>query len=123
MKTYNFDSLSIDIELKELLGVKIEIIHFRGRIGNQNSYQVAEEMMTHLDSSIPNIIIGLKQLEYINSQGLAFLLSLIRRVEGLNGRFIIGGVNQMIETIIQLVEVSDQVVIVSSIDDALSLWK
>ena len=45
------------------------------------------------------MIIGLKNLEYLNSQGLAFLISLIKRVEDLGGVFLIGGVNKLIETI------------------------
>lgn len=123
MKTYSYDSLSITHEVLNTPGGLVEILVFTGRIGNQNSFQISEELMPHLDSNISNLIVGLKNLEYINSQGLAFLLSLIKRVEKLGGKFIVGGVNQMIETIIQLVEVSDQVVILPSMDDALAVWK
>ena len=59
----------------------------------------------------------------MNSQGLAFLISLIKRVEELGGVCLIGGVNKLIETIIQLVEVSDQVIIFPSMEEALASWK
>ena len=123
MSTITYDSLLIDYEIKEINDKKIEVIIFTGRIGNQNSFQISEEFYDLLDHSIPNMIIGLKDLEYLNSQGLAFLLSLIKRVEELGGVFLIGGVNKLIETIIQLVEVSDQVIIFPSMDDALASWK
>lgn len=123
MATITYDSLVIDYEIKEINNSKVEVLIFEGRIGNQNSYQVSEDLYNQLDHSIPNILLGLKKLEYINSQGLAFLLSLIKRVEEHGGAFVIGGVNQLIETIIQLVEVSDQVVIFPSMEDALSNWK
>jgi anti-anti-sigma factor len=123
MSTITYDSLLIDYEIKEINDKKIEVLIFTGRIGNQNSFQISEEFYDQLDHSIPNMIIGLKDLEYLNSQGLAFLLSLIKRVEDLGGVFLIGGVNKLIETIIQLVEVSDQVIIFPSMDDALASWK
>jgi len=123
MSTITYDSLLIDYEIKEINDKKIEVLIFTGRIGNQNSFQISEEFYDLLDHSIPNMIIGLKDLEYLNSQGLAFLLSLIKRVEDLGGVFLIGGVNKLIETIIQLVEVSDQVIIFPSMDDALASWK
>jgi anti-anti-sigma factor len=123
MSTITYDSLLIDYEIREINDKKIEVIIFTGRIGNQNSFQISEEFYDQLDHSIPNMIIGLKNLEYLNSQGLAFLLSLIKRVEELGGVFLIGGVNKLIETIIQLVEVSDQVIIFPSMDDALASWK
>ena len=123
MSTITYDSLLIDYEIKEINDKKIEVLIFTGRIGNHNSFQISEEFYDQLDHSIPNMIIGLKDLEYLNSQGLAFLLSLIKRVEELGGVFLIGGVNKLIETIIQLVEVSDQVIIFPSMDDALASWK
>lgn len=123
MSTITYDSLLIDYEIREINDKKIEVIIFTGRIGNQNSFQISDEFYDQLDHSIPNMIIGLKDLEYLNSQGLAFLLSLIKRVEDLGGVFLIGGVNKLIETIIQLVEVSDQVIIFPSMDDALASWK
>jgi anti-anti-sigma factor len=123
MSTITYDSLLIDYEIREINDKKIEVIIFTGRIGNQNSFQISDEFFDQLDHSIPNMIIGLKDLEYLNSQGLAFLISLIKRVEDLGGVFLIGGVNKLIETIIQLVEVSDQVIIFPSMDDALASWK
>jgi anti-anti-sigma factor len=123
MSTITYDSLLIDYEIREINDKKIEVIIFTGRIGNQNSFQISDEFYDQLDHSIPNMIIGLKDLEYLNSQGLAFLISLIKRVEDLGGVFLIGGVNKLIETIIQLVEVSDQVIIFPSMDDALASWK
>jgi anti-anti-sigma factor len=103
MSTITYDSLLIDYEIKEINDKKIEVLIFTGRIGNQNSFQISEEFYDLLDHSIPNMIIGLKDLEYLNSQGLAFLLSLIKRVEELGGVFLIGGVNKLNENIIQLV--------------------
>ncbi len=123
MSTFTYDSLQIDYEIREINDKKIEVIIFTGRIGNQNSFQISEEFYDQLDHGIPNMIIGLKDLEYLNSQGLAFLLSLIKRVEELGGVFLIGGVNKLIETIIQLVEVSDQVIIFPSMEEALASWK
>ncbi len=123
MSTFKYDSLQIDYEIREINDKKIEILIFTGRIGNQNSFQISDEFYDQLDHSIPNMIIGLKELEYLNSQGLAFLISLIKRVEDLGGVFLIGGVNKLIETIIQLVEVSDQVIIFPSMEEALASWK
>ncbi len=123
MPNFTYESISIDYEIQEINHKKIEILNFKGRIGNQNSFQISEDFSEQLDHSISNMIVGLKDLEYLNSQGLAFLLSLIKRVEELGGVFLIGGVNPLIETIIQLVEVSDQVVIFPSMEDALASCK
>ncbi|MEM7184594.1 MAG: STAS domain-containing protein, partial [Spirochaetota bacterium] len=69
-----------------------------------------------------DLVLNLSDLKYINSVGLAIILSMVKIVDQHSGKFVIGGVHSAIEQIIQLVELPEKVIICSSIEDALKSW-
>lgn len=122
MKTFTYDALKITYSREIIKGEEVQILIFEGKITHQNSDQLGDDLESTFDSSIPNLIIDLSQLEYINSIGLAVILSLVRKIEDLNGKFAVGGRHKLVETIVKLLEVSEHVRVFSSLEQAKALW-
>jgi anti-anti-sigma factor len=122
MTTLNYESLSVEISSETLRGEKVQIISFRGKITHQNANLAGDELENLFDDNSPNVIVDLSELEYINSVGLAVILSLVRRVEDLNGKFGLGGRHKQVETIVNLLDVSDHVRVFSSLEEAKTFW-
>lgn len=122
MKTFTYEMLKITYSKETIKGEEVQIITFEGKITHQNSDQVGDDLEATFDESLPNLIVDLSQLEYINSIGLAVILSLVRKVEDLNGKFAVGGRHKLVETIVKLLEVSEHVRVFSSIEQAKELW-
>lgn len=122
MKTFTYEMLKITYSRETIKGEGVQILIFEGKITHQNSDQVGDDLEAIFDESLPNLIVDLSQLEYINSIGLAVILSLVRKVEDLNGKFAVGGRHKLVETIVKLLEVSEHVRVFSSLEQAKELW-
>lgn len=121
MQRLNFESLFIDMDITETHGKKVQILAFHGKFSHQNSYSISRDLQDIFKNEVYNLILDLSELKYINSVGLAIILSMVKVVDQHSGKFIIGGVNKSIETIIQLVELPDKVIISPSVSEALKI--
>ncbi len=119
MQRLNFESLYIDVEIKEVNGKEIQLLSFNGKFNHQNSYTISKALQDIFVCEIYDLLLDLSDLKYINSVGLAIILSMVKVVEQHSGKFVIGGVNKSIQTIIQLVELPDKVIITQSLADGL----
>lgn len=122
MKSFTYELLNVNYSQEEIKGEKIQILAFEGKITHQNADQVGDDLEHLFDKNHPNIIVDLSKLEFVNSIGLAVILSLVRQVEDLDGKFAVGGRHKLVETIVKLVEVSDHVRVFSSLEEAKKLW-
>lgn len=118
MSTLNFDNFNIEITVSEVDRRNVQIIAFIGKINHQNAYHISRDIDQLFENKIYNVILDLSELKYINSVGLAVILTMVKKVNQNSGFFIIGGVNQLIETIIQLVELPEKVQICQSVAEA-----
>lgn len=123
MKEYSYENLKIISQTETINDSKVRILVMEGKINNQNSHIVSADMETEWDDDVFNAIVDMTKLEYINSMGLAAILSMIEKNSENRGKFLIGGINHYIEKIIQLVEVSNKVEIFSSLSQAKNYFK
>ncbi|MCB1158919.1 MAG: STAS domain-containing protein [Leptospiraceae bacterium] len=122
MYTLSFDSLDIDITVIPQFGKNIQIVAFKGKFNHQNAYSISRDLQSLFKEEVYELVLNLSELKYINSVGLAIILSMVKIVDQHSGKFVIGGVNKSIETIIQLVELPEKVLICSSVDEAIKHW-
>lgn len=115
-----FTALEIKVKLIESKKIPFQILTFIGQINQDNAYSISEDINVFFQSAIFNTILDLSSLEYINSIGLASLLSIIQKVEENSGRLMIGGINSKIEIIIQLLDLTNRVEIFSSVEKAIA---
>jgi stage II sporulation protein AA (anti-sigma F factor antagonist) len=122
METFTFNNLQI---LREHLIIKNKnffILSFNGHINQNNIEDLSDELDSLLPNYVLNLILDLKELEYFNSLGLAFLISIVDNIEKKKGKLGISGENKILQTIIQLLDVSEKIKIFQSREDALENW-
>lgn len=119
MPRIQYDSFYIDASIIELNKHKVQILKFVGKITYTNAYIISKEIGEVFTEKVYNIILDLSSLEHLNSIGLAIVLTISKTVEQHSGKFMIGGVNPLIETVVKLMELSDQISIHSTVDLAL----
>lgn len=122
MYRLNYESLYIEVEMREVKNSSIQVITFSGKFNHQNAYTISRNLQDLFKDEVYDLILNLSDLKYINSVGLAIILSMVKIVDQHSGKFVIGGVHSAIEQIIQLVELPEKVIICSSIEDALKTW-
>lgn len=122
MRTFSYELLQVSYSQERIKESSVQVFSFDGKITHQNADQLGDDLESIFDIELPFVIVDLSKLEYINSIGLAVILSLVRKVEDLDGRFGIGGRHKLVETIVKLLEVSDNVSVYSSLEEAKKLW-
>lgn len=122
MGNLEFSSLTIKLENIRVSQDELLIISFHGQITNTNAYEINAKISEIIIDSINNIIIDLTELQYINSIGVATILSMIRTVEQKNGKIAIGGLNHFLENVIKLMDLPKQIKIYSTRTLAITNW-
>lgn len=122
MREINFDSLVVKEKIEEVNDSKLQILSFVGQINQNNSYTISDNINSFFESGVFDTILDLSNLVYINSIGLAAILAIIKKTEEHSARLVIGGINPKIQIIIQLLDLTNQVEIYSSVEKALESW-
>lgn len=123
MSRLEFNSFSLELSTLELKNQKVNLVSFEGQISNNNAFEISRKINGIFESENYNIILNLKKLEYINSVGVAMLLTIIKTVDQHNGKIVIGGLNHFLENVIKLMELPKKVLIFHSVDEAISGWE
>lgn len=122
MSNIEFESFSLKSEQIEIKGLPVQVISFTGKILNGNAYQISRNIPTIFENENYNIILDLSQLDYINSVGVAMLLTIIKSVDQHSGKMVIGGLNRFLENVIRLMELPKKVQIFHTLEEAKSNW-
>jgi anti-anti-sigma factor len=117
-----FNSLTIDSNPIFIKGQEVLVIHFVGQINNNNAFDISRKIQTIFESQNYNVIINLSKLTYINSVGVAMILTLIKTIDQYNGKLFIGGMNPFLDNVIKLMELPKKVRIYNTIEEAKSSW-
>ncbi|MBK6606314.1 MAG: STAS domain-containing protein [Leptospiraceae bacterium] len=122
MREINFESLVVREKIEVVNDCKLQVLSFIGQINQNNSYSISDNINSFFESGTFDTILDLSNLVYINSIGLASILAIIKKTEEHSGRLVIGGINPKIQIIIQLLDLTNQVEIYSSVEKALESW-
>lgn len=123
MSRLEFNSFALDLNTLDINSHKVNLVSFEGQISNNNAFEISRRINGIFDSENYNIILNLSKLEYINSVGVAMLLTIIKTVDQHNGKIVIGGLNHFLENVIKLMELPKKVLIFHSVDEAKTAWK
>jgi anti-anti-sigma factor len=122
MSRIEFNSFSLDLNTIEINSQKVGLVAFEGEISNNNAFEISRNINSIFDSENYNIILNLSKLEYINSVGVAMLLTIIKTVNQHNGKVVVGGLNHFLENVIKLMELPKKVAIFNTIEEAKASW-
>jgi anti-sigma B factor antagonist len=123
MSRLEFNSFALELTTIEVKSQKLIVVSFEGQISNNNAFEISRKINGIFDLENYNIILNLTKLEYINSVGVAMLLTIIKTVDQHSGKIVIGGLNHFLENVIKLMELPKKVLIFHSIDEAKSAWE
>lgn len=88
--------MEYDIQKSE----EIIILSLKGRLlGEHQTISLAEEIDEILALGITNVIVDLSELEFINSTGLNFLLTLLSKVRRADGEVVLCNMNALLQTL------------------------
>ncbi|MBE7413070.1 MAG: STAS domain-containing protein [Leptospiraceae bacterium] len=118
----DFDSFYFETDVLHIGELPVMLVELCGKISNNNAFEISKKISIVFEDKIYNLILDLSSLEYINSTGIAMLLTIIRTVAQKNGKIVIGGIHPFLETILNLIEIPKDVVIYESKDKAKSAW-
>ncbi|MBP9885650.1 MAG: STAS domain-containing protein [Leptospiraceae bacterium] len=122
MREINFDSLVVKERVETVHDSKLQVLSFVGQINQNNSYAISDNINAFFESGVFDTILDLSNLVYINSIGLASILAIIKKTQEHSARLVIGGINPKIQIIIQLLDLTNQVEIYSSVERAIESW-
>ncbi len=122
MPRIDFESFYFETEICHQGDVNIVVVSFCGKISNNNAFDISRKISEIFEDKIYNVILNLSSLEYINSMGVALLLTVIRTIDQKNGKIVIGGINHFLETVLNLIEIPKEVMIYDSVDKAKASW-
>ncbi|MCB1193645.1 MAG: STAS domain-containing protein [Leptospiraceae bacterium] len=122
MHRIDYESFYIEMETINIQKDKVQLVSCFGRINNQNSLLISKEINRIFEDKIYNVILNLTELEYLNSIGIAIVLSIVKTVDYHQGKFVIGGMSDQIEAILKLVELPGKFKVYSSVNEAIDNW-
>ena len=122
MSHLEFEAFTIDIDTIDIKDLPVHVVSFAGKIINENAYQISRNINSIFENDNYNIILDLTQLEYINSVGVAMILTIIKTVDQHSGKLLIGGLNHFLENVIKLMELPKRVQIYNTVEEAKSNW-
>ncbi|MBX7058375.1 MAG: STAS domain-containing protein [Leptospirales bacterium] len=113
-----FADLSLRIDGERLEGKPLEIWRFRGKISNNNSFELNRKMHSLLGGDCVHVIMDLSELEYMNSTGVAILFSVFFRLKEMGGKMVIGGTHPFLRRVFGLMDLPPGMVMLDSVEAA-----
>ncbi|TGK20898.1 anti-sigma factor antagonist [Leptospira fluminis] len=118
MARTEFEGLFIETRRLPVKEKEVLVVTMNGKVTNSNAFEISRKINFVFDEGVYEIILDLSALEYINSVGVATLLTLIKTVDQHNGKIVIGGLNHFLENVIRLMELPKKVAIYHTMDEA-----
>ncbi|EQA35639.1 STAS domain protein [Leptospira inadai serovar Lyme str. 10] len=118
MARTEFEGLFIETKRTPVKEREVLVVTMNGKVTNSNAFEISRKINFVFDEGIFEIILDLSALEYINSVGVATLLTLIKTVDQHNGKIVIGGLNHFLENVIRLMELPKKVAIYHTLEEA-----
>jgi len=112
------DSLvQIKVEYEKLGQKNVKIIHINGRMTLANSMELANKLKKYFDDDNYNILMDFTNLQYLDSKGMAMLLTIERSVKDNHGILVLTRPNSFIQGIFQLTNLESYFTFVKDLDE------
>jgi len=96
----------------------LHILAIDGEIDLARSPELREVLSTHAKARRPVLIVDFKGVTYVDSSGLATLIEYVRKAQAYGGSFALVNVNERVQTIFDLVRLSEFLSIFPTLADA-----
>lgn len=110
--------LRLQSEIVQLNSGKVMILGFSGKITSDNIFELNNRVKEVFGNGVYNVILDLGSLEYINSTGIALLLSIAKTIEQNAGKLILVNPTAFIRELLEMTDLSTRFDVVDSIEEA-----
>jgi len=121
------------VSLKNLLQLRTEtekvgtrsvnFLTFSGKITSDNIFDLNAKVKAIFENGVYDCILDISELEYINSTGIALLLTIARTVEQNRGKMILTKPTQFVQELFDMTDLSGRFAIVASAEAARAEFK
>lgn len=101
----------------------VNFLTFSGKITSDNIFDLNAKVKSIFENGIYDCILDISALEYINSTGIALLLTIARTVEQNRGKMILTKPTLFVQELFDMTDLSGRFAIVQSLDAARAEFK
>lgn len=110
--------LQLRTETEKVGGRPVNFLIFSGKITSDNIFDLNSKVKAIFENGVYDCILDISELDYINSTGIALLLTIARTVEQNHGKMLLTKPTQFVQELFDMTDLSGRFVIAGSIDDA-----
>lgn len=110
--------LQLRTETEKVSGRSVNILSFSGKITSDNIFDLNSKVKAIFENGVYDCILNISELEYINSTGIALLLTIARTVEQNRGKMILTRPTQFVQELFDMTDLSGRFQIVQSMEAA-----
>lgn len=101
----------------------VNLLTFSGKITSDNIYDLNTKVKAIFENGVYDCILDISELEYINSTGIALLLTIARTVEQNQGTMLLTKPTAFVQELFEMTDLAGRFVIVDSLDTAREHFK
>lgn len=88
--------------LQETTSGEVFIIRIDGRLDTTNYGQLEKVILDHIEKGNTKILVDCAGMDYVSSSGLRIFLMALKKIMGLNGKFVLCGLQESIREIFDI---------------------
>ena len=106
------------MQVRELIDDGLHILQLSGEVDMARSPELRAVLAVHAEAERDVLLIDFTEVQYIDSSGLATLVEYLQKTSAFGGRFAVGGLRASVQTIFDMVRLSEVFPVHSSLADA-----
>lgn len=110
--------LQLRTETEKLANRPVNVLIFSGKITSENIFDLNSKVKAIFENGVFDCILDISELEYINSTGIALLLTIARTVEQNRGRILLTRPTQFVQELFDMTDLSGRFSIVADLNTA-----
>ena len=110
--------VSLTSEVEKINGEKVLLIHFSGKITSDNIMEINQKIKHLFENAIYNVILNISELHYLNSAGIAMLLTIAKTIEQNNGNLVMTRPSAFVRDLLDMTDLLSRFTIRENIEQA-----
>lgn len=110
--------LQLKTETEKVGGKNVNVLTFSGKITSDNIYDLNSKVKAIFENGVYDCILDISELDYINSTGIALLLTIARTVEQNQGKMLLTKPTQFVQELFDMTDLSGRFAITGTLEEA-----
>lgn len=89
-------------------------------IGENSGAEILGHVTDHLNQDINSCALNLEKVRYMNSSGIGVLITLLTKIKGKNGKFVLVNPSDQVQKLLQITKLAEVFSIVNNEEEAIS---